>query len=68
MMNGGKLIPTGWPDTSQPYDPEGEPPLGEHWNEAKSSTGVVTHKVHVDLIENETGLLDELVRQGIIRV
>jgi hypothetical protein len=68
MMNGGKLIPTGWPHTSRPYDPEGEPPPGEHWNEAKSSTGALTHKVHVDLIENEIGLLGELVHQGIIRV
>jgi len=68
MMIGGKLIPTGWPDINQPYDPEGEPPPGEHWNEAKSSTGVITHKVHVDPIENETELLHELVRQGIIGV
>ncbi|KAE9987006.1 hypothetical protein EG328_004138 [Venturia inaequalis] len=50
------------------YDPEGEPPPGEYWNEAKSSTGVITHKVHVDPIENETELLHELVRQGIIGV
>jgi hypothetical protein len=56
-----RLIPTSWPDTSQPYDPEGVPPPGEHWNEAKSSTGVVTYKVYIDLIENKIGLLDELV-------
>lgn len=68
MMIGGKLIPTGWPDTNQPYDPDGEPHPGEHWNEAKSSTGVITHKVHVDPVENERELLDELVRQGIIGV
>ncbi|KAE9964643.1 hypothetical protein EG328_004444 [Venturia inaequalis] len=66
MMIGGKLIPTGWPDSKQPYDPEGDAPPGEHWNEAKSSTGAITHKVHVDSIENERELLDELVRQGII--
>jgi len=68
MMIGGKLIPTGWPDINQPYDPEGEPPPGEHWNEAKKPDGAITHKVHVNSVKNETELLEELVRQGIIEV
>jgi hypothetical protein len=68
MINGGELIPTGWPNIIQPYDPDGEPPAGQHWNKATSSTGAVTHKVHVDQIENEKGLLDELVRKEIIRI
>jgi len=67
MMIGGKLIPTGWPDISQPCDPDGEPDPGTHWAEAKVG-GKVTHKVFVDQIKNEKELLDELVRQGIIRV
>lgn len=67
MMINGKLTPTGWPDTNQPYNTDENPPPGEHWNEAKSD-GTVTHKVHVDSIENEIELLDELVRQGVIRV
>jgi hypothetical protein len=67
LMKGGKLIPTGWPNTSQPFDPDGEPDPGTHWAESKVGDKV-THKVFVDQIENETGLLDELVRQGIIRV
>lgn len=67
LMNGGKLIPTSWPNTSQPFDPDGEPDPGTHWVEAKVRDKV-THKVFVDQVEDETDLLDELVRQGIIRV
>ncbi|KAF2105236.1 hypothetical protein BDV96DRAFT_617892 [Lophiotrema nucula] len=67
MMKSGKLIPTSWPNTSQPFDPDGQPDPGTHWVEAKVKDKV-THKVFVDQIENETDLLDELVRQGIIRV
>ncbi|MCJ1467578.1 hypothetical protein MMC07_006203 [Pseudocyphellaria aurata] len=67
MMNGGKLIPTGWPDINQPFDPDGEPDPGTHWAEAKVGDKV-THKVFVDQVENEQELLEELVRQGIITV
>jgi hypothetical protein len=47
MMNGGNMIPTGWPNTSQPFDPDGEPDPGTHWAEAKVGDKV-THKVFVD--------------------
>lgn len=66
-INNGKLIPTSWPNISQPFDPDGQPDPGTHWVEAKVKDKV-THKVFVDQIKDETDLLDELAHQGIIRV
>lgn len=37
---------------------------GEHWNETKKPDGAVTHKVHVDSIENEIDLLERLGPPG----
>ena len=60
MFKAPDFIPTGWPD------PEGPGP-NEYWQK-QVVKDKETHRVFVDQIENETGLLDELVRQGIIRV
>jgi hypothetical protein len=67
MVNAMKLITTGWPNISQPYDPDGEPDPGTHWARAKEGTKE-THKVFVDQVENEEELLDNLVLQGVFKV
>jgi hypothetical protein len=67
IVNGSVFIPTGWPDTSQPGDPDGEPDPGTHWAPVKVGTKE-THRVFVDQIENETELLDKLAHLKFIKV
>ena len=64
IVNSRNLIPTGWPDVSQPFDPDGQPNPSTYW--VKVSGPVESHKVFVDQVGNEQELMDGLVSQGII--
>lgn len=62
-----EFIATGWPDISQPSDPDSEPAPGTHWAPAKVGTEE-THKVFVDQVKNENELLNALALHGVIRL
>ncbi|EGC47475.1 predicted protein [Histoplasma capsulatum var. duboisii H88] len=64
MVNGIEFTPTGWPDSTQPVEPEGSAP-GEHWAKVKVGTKE-THRVFVDQVEDEKELMDKLILQGVI--
>jgi hypothetical protein len=67
MVRAVELVATGWPNISQPFDPDAEPAPGTHWAPVKVGTKE-THRVFVDQVENETELLDKLARQGVLKV
>ncbi|KAK7928575.1 hypothetical protein PG985_005573 [Apiospora marii] len=66
MQKIGTLVPVSW---SSPVDPASQlpsPPPGQHWNESKKPDGTITHKVHVDNVDTEDGVLKSLADQGIV--
>lgn len=60
MQKIGKLVPVSWPSPTDPTAHPNQPGPGELWNEATKSDGTKTHKVHVDDIETEEGVLGSL--------
>jgi hypothetical protein len=65
MQKIGRLVPVSWPNPADPTaHPEG-PPAGQHWNESTKPDGTKTHKVHVDNVETEEGVLESLAKMGI---
>ncbi|KAI3390391.1 hypothetical protein diail_9821, partial [Diaporthe ilicicola] len=62
MQKIGRLVPVSWPN---PTDPKGHPDgpgPGEHWNTSTRPDGTKTHKVHVDNVDTEEGVLDSLAK------
>lgn len=63
MVNAKEFLPTGWPGPLQPGDTE--PPAGQSWAKKVDES----HKVFINKPIGTAGeLVDELVRQGVIKV
>ncbi|KAK7413646.1 hypothetical protein QQX98_007471 [Neonectria punicea] len=63
MVNAKEFLPTGWPGTLQPGD--SQPPAGQSWAKKVDES----HQVFINKSIGAAGeLVDELVRQGIIKV
>lgn len=67
VVNSKELVATGWPDISQPFDPDAEPAPGTHWAPVKVGTKE-THRVFVDQVENEEELLYELALHEVVKI
>jgi hypothetical protein len=65
MQKIGRLVPVSWPNPADPTAHPDGPAPGEHWNEATKADGTKTHKVHVDNVETEEGVLESLAKMGI---
>jgi hypothetical protein len=65
MQKTGRLVPVSWPNPADSMAHPDGPPAGQHWNESTKSDGTKTHKVHVDNVETEEGVLESLAKMGI---
>jgi len=66
MQKIGSLVPVSWPNPADPMAHPDGPGPGEHWNAATKPDGTKSHKVHVDNIETEEGVLESLAKMGIL--
>jgi hypothetical protein len=65
MQKIGTLVPVSWPNPAGPtVHPDGPGP-GEHWNESTKPDGTKTHKVHVNSLQTEEGVLKSLAEVGV---
>jgi hypothetical protein len=65
MQKIGKLVPVSWPNPADPTAHPDGPGPGEHWNQSTKPDGTTTHKVHVDNVKTEEGVLESLAKMGI---
>jgi hypothetical protein len=65
MQKIGTLVPVSWPNPTNPTAHPDGPGPGEHWNSSTKPDGTKTHKVHVNSLETEGEVLQNLAELGL---